>query len=459
MATKTAQTRARTQKALTSADLTERTRQRRAVEAAIWGMPFVSVDAMRRAFFAAGARYGDFLYLSRPADWNLQITTPNSSSLYCYFNYTIKNGPVVLDFPATVGAGLFGSILDAWQTPLADVGPAGEDQGRGGRYLLLGPDFRGGPPPGYFALRSATYSGYVALRAIPATRSDEDTAKALALFKQLRIFPFSQAANSAAPRYIDIAGKLFDGIVRMDDTFFDTLARMVNEEPVQTRDLAAMGQLRSLGIEKGKEFKPDASMRAMLKKAAAEAQKTFIDATTTITPYWPESNWGSPAYAITGAQTAFTYQTADLLNVDDRGAMFFFACAAPKKLGAATLYLNGSRDHAGALLDGSKPYHLRVPHGVPASQFWAVTVYDLETAAFMRDSPKTEINSYQDLEKNADGSLEVFFSPKPPAGKESNWIYTAPGKPWIACFRFYGPEQPIHNKSWVLPDIEKLNSM
>jgi hypothetical protein len=457
MATRTTQARTQTAKAAKSADLAERTLQRRAVEAAIWGLPIVSVDAMRQAFFGAGAKYGDFVYLSKPADWKLQLTTPNSSSLYCYFNYTIKDGPVVLNFPAAVGAGLFGSILDAWQAPLADVGPAGEDQGNGGRYLLLGPDFKGAPPPGYFAVRSATYNGYGALRAIPATRSDEDTAKALALIKQLRLYSFSRAANSVAPRYIDIADKLFDGIVRMDDTFFDSLARIINEEPVQNRDLAVMGQLRSLGIAKGKEFKPDAAVRALLKNAAAEARKSFIEATTSITPYWPHLNWGLPTYTTTGAQTAFTYQTADLLNVDDRGAMFFFACAPPRKLGAATLYLNGVRDRSGALLEGGKSYQLRIPPGVPVKQFWAVTVYELETAAFIRESPKTEVNSYQDLQRNEDGSVDVFFGSKPPAGKESNWIYTESGKPWLACFRFYGPEPPIHDKSWVLPDIEKVD--
>src|SRR5215510_6614235 len=133
-------------------------------------MPIVSFDAMRQAFFSSGANYGDILYLSQPADWKLQLTTPNASSLYVYFNYNIKDGPVVLEFPAAVGAGLFGSILDAWQVPLADVGPAGEDQGKGGKYLLLGPDFKGEPPPGYFALRFATYNGYAAFRAIAKTR-------------------------------------------------------------------------------------------------------------------------------------------------------------------------------------------------------------------------------------------------------------------------------------------------
>src|SRR5215471_7149399 len=323
MATKTSQT--RTERALNSADLAERTLKRRAVEAAIWGMPIVSVEAMRRAFFSTGAKYGDIVYLSRPADWHFQLTTPNSSSLYCYLNYNIKDGPVVLEFPATVGAGLFGSILDAWQVPLADVGPAGEDQGKGGKYLLLGPDFKGEPPPGYFALRSTTYSGYAAFRAIPKTRSDEDVVKALALVKQVRLFPFSRSASSTATRYIDIAGKLFDGIVKMDDTFFDSLARTVNEEPVQARDLIAMAQLRSLGIEKGRDFNPDGSTRAVLKKAAAEAHKTFVNATASAVPYWPDSNWGLPGYAITGAQTSFTYRTSSVLDVDDRGAMFFFA--------------------------------------------------------------------------------------------------------------------------------------
>src|SRR5262245_12392428 len=181
MTTRTAQTRTRTEKTPISADSAQRALQRRAVEAAIWGMPIVSFESMRRAFSNAGAKYGDIVYLSRPADWQFQLTTPNSSSLYCYLNYHLKGGPVVLDFPAAVDAGMFGSILDAWQTPLADVGPAGEDQGRGGKYLLLDPDFKGEPPPGYFSIRSATYNGYAAFRAIPKPRSDEDTHKALAL--------------------------------------------------------------------------------------------------------------------------------------------------------------------------------------------------------------------------------------------------------------------------------------
>ena len=46
-------------------------------------------------------------------------------------------------------------------------------------------------------------------------------------------------------------------------------------------------------------------------------------------------------------------------------------------------------------------------------------------------------------QKNTDGSVDVYFGPKPPAGKESNWLYTAPGQPWFTYFRFYVPEKAV----------------
>jgi len=92
---------------------------------------------------------------------------------------------------------------------------------------------------------------------------------------------------------------------------------------------------------------------------------------------------------------------------------------------------------------------------VPAKQFWAVTVYDFETAGFVREAPRVEINSYDEkVAKNEDGSVDVFFGPSAPAGKEANTVYTARGKPWFALFRFYGPSRPVFEKTWTLPDLE-----
>ena len=46
---------------------------------------------------------------------------------------------------------------------------------------------------------------------------------------------------------------------------------MLNEEPAQNQNLRVMGMLLPLGIEKGKDFKPDVATVARLNSAAAEA--------------------------------------------------------------------------------------------------------------------------------------------------------------------------------------------
>jgi hypothetical protein len=58
------------------------------------------------------------------------------------------------------------------------------------------------------------------------------------------------------------------------------------------------------------------------------------------------------------------------------------------------------------------------------------------------------------MRRNADGSVDVYFGPKAPAGLESNWVPTAPGKPWFTLFRFYGPDKALFEKTWKLNDIE-----
>jgi len=430
--------------------------ERRAVEAAIWGMPIVSVAAMRQAYLSeTGGIYGDILYFSKPPDWRFQMTSPNASSLYVYFNFNLKEGPIVLEFPAATGARLSGTIEDAWQTPLRDVGSECEDQGLDGNYLFLPPGYNGVIPESYFAVQSPTLNGYAVFRSVPANESTGDLDKLIALMKNIRVFPFNQAAAPPERRYIDISGKLFDGIVRYDHTFYDGLARMVNEEPVQERDLVAMAELRTLGIEKGKEFKPDPAMRDILIKSISESHAMFMRNSSEGEPWWPDSQWMTPAIAALGAETEYSYRTCDGLAIDERAANFFLACAFPKKTIGSTFYIAAYRDAKGLPLQGGRTYRLRVPSSVPARHYWNVTAYDQETSAFIRDAPTLSIDSWTDVQKNADGSVDVYFGPTTPVGKESNWICTARGRPWFAAFRVYGPDQAILDKTWRLAEIEE----
>ncbi|WP_176954082.1 DUF1254 domain-containing protein [Paraburkholderia sartisoli] len=430
-----------------------------AFDAAVWGMPIVSVDAMREAYFRdAGARYNDIVYWSRPADWKNQTTTPNSTSLYVYFNYNLKDGPVVVDIPAEDGVGAFGSLLDAWQVPLADVGHDGEDHGKGGRYLLLPPGFNGQLPEGYIPVRSATNNGYALIRVTPRTRSGADLDKANAYIRALRVAAQSDATGAAGQRFIDMEGKLFDGIVRFDDTYFARLARMVSEEPSLPRDADMYGSLRALGIDAARPFAPDAATRALLRGAAAQAHDSFRRTLLAGTQsWWPGSQWGTSAPVRLGVKTHFTFEDGQHLDTGMRGAVYFLGYAPPQKFGKASFYLTSWHDGQGEPLDGSAHYRLHVPPNVPAREFWAVNVYDNDTCAFFPKAPHVGIDSLDNaLQRNADGSVDLYFGPTPPSGKASNWIYTMPGKLWFTGFRFYGPEPAVFDKSWALPDLSKM---
>jgi hypothetical protein len=92
------------------------------------------------------------------------------------------------------------------------------------------------------------------------------------------------------------------------------------------------------------------------------------------------------------------------------------------------------------------------------SQFWALTVYSQDTGALFRNSTHLTVSSLdKGIRNNVDGSVDIYIGPKAPAGQESNWIYTPAGQAWFPWFRVYGPETAIMDKSWKLPDLERIN--
>lgn len=123
--------------------------------------------------------------------------------------------------------------------------------------------------------------------------------------------------------------------------------------------------------------------------------------------------------------------------------------------GLGQQYICIQRDKSGAWLQGGNNYTLRVPPNAPVKQFWAMTVYDTETRSFIEtEAGIAGLDSKKDLVKNADGSVDLYFGPAAPKGKEKNWIPTAPGRGWFAYFRLYAPTEPYFDRTWSLPDIE-----
>jgi len=59
---------------------------------------------------------------------------------------------------------------------------------------------------------------------------------------------------------------------------------------------------------------------------------------------------------------------------------------------------------------------------------------------------------------NPDTSVDVYFGPKSPPGKESNWVQTWPGKGWSVILRLYGPEQAFFDKTWKPGEFEEVTA-
>ena len=170
-------------------DLNRRTIERRAVEAVIWGMPAVNAELMFQAMRDAKADFNQVIYWSRPVSWKNQTLTPNPDTIYLMPFYNTKDvGPMILEIPpAEEEASITGSIDDAWQTALEDVGPAGVDKGEGGKDLILPPGYTEKTPDGYIALPSDTYTGFVILRSNLKSGSDADITKAVAYGKRDKV--------------------------------------------------------------------------------------------------------------------------------------------------------------------------------------------------------------------------------------------------------------------------------
>ncbi|SDS09312.1 DUF1254 domain-containing protein [Bradyrhizobium canariense] len=443
---------------LSAQDIARRMIERHAVEAVIWGMPAVNTDLMYQAMLKLGGKPNQIVYWSGLLDWRNQTLTPNPDVIYLMAFFSTKDGPVVIEIPPAGDGVINGSIMDPWQTALEDVGPAGVDKGAGGKYLITPPGYQGAAPGGYIVLPCANYQGYALLRSILKSGGEADVKAAVAYGRRIRIYPLSQAANPPETVFVDAIGTIYDSTIPYDISFFQSLDRFVQREPWLTRDKAMIDPLKGIGIEKDKPFNPDEATKGLLNAAAGEAHAWLnLQYETMFSPYYEGRRWVFPIApeVINGLQTQFA--DPDSYPVEGRGVTYTMAFFSTKHSGVGQFYLMTIKDKDGQSFVGANTYRLTVPANAPVRQYWSATVYDRATHALIREMPRAGRSSQSSgLQANADGSVDIWFGPKAPAGKENNWAPTSANGQFEVLFRFYGPEKPVFDKTWQLPDIERI---
>lgn len=429
----------------------------RATEAFLNAMPGASIYAMREGYRKIGADAANKVIIyEQLMDSKPLYLTANTSTVYMFNFLDLKaDGPTVVEIPPAA----LGAMNDMWFRYVADVGPAGPDKGKGGKYLVLPPGYEGDVPDGYHVVKSRTYGVWIFQR---GGLKNGDPAPAVENFKaNMKVYPLAKADNPPKTEFINGSGKSYNTIHANNAQFFEEVHHLVQEEPVEAIDAETLGLLAAIGIEKGKPFKPDARMKKLLEEGVAIGNATAR--AITFHPRDPEAR----VYKDSDSAWVMAYAGKDVFflrngarNLDAR-VMFHYPYTGVSPAMAVKMPGKGS-DYAMAFLDsnkqaieGSKTYKLHLPPNVPVNNFWAVTIYDTQTRSMLQTSkPFPTLGSNDKVKANEDGSFDIYFAPNPPTGKESNWLETVPGKSWFVILRMYGPLEPWLDQTWRPSEIE-----
>ncbi|MGB3123656.1 MAG: DUF1254 domain-containing protein [Pseudomonas sp.] len=365
-----------------------------------------------------------------------------------------KTGPIVLEMPP--GA-IYGVVDNAWMQPIKEI------NGKPGKLLLVGPgqnvpkDFKGE------IIQSDTFLVLYFYRALGTGAAAQKLRTAVKAYK------LSEAKNPPKTKFMKYEPKPGDKIALntqpRDMRFWELVNAYVQKEPMADRDRFFYAWLKDLGIEKGKPFKPTASQKKILKEALdvgmAMSQAISFNKSRLMFPtslYGKDSGWED---AMAGMDPKIDLPTYS--EFDQRASYGFEATTTSAGMvsrvpGKGSAYLGSYYDADGKALMGGKNYRLRIEPNPPAANFWSVTVYDIENRLIIRNKIKRSDRSSrtEGLLTNPDGSVDLYFGPKAPKGKEVNWIQTNPGQSFFVYLRLYGPEQAYFDQSWPMNKIQKV---
>lgn len=450
----------------------------RAAQAYLWAMPLINTLGMKEGSEKVfGAGYNVLPIWKKRLDAKTLVTTPNSDVIYAMSYVDLgKDGPLVFEAPPQ----LQGILLDFWQRPIpvdggkffGDVGLFGPDGGKGGKFLLLPPGYKGDVPKGYYVYRSGTSNVFIFLRSF--YQDPKNLTPAVALIEQSKIYPLGKEDSAKPMKFPDGSGVAANMLPVSDGRAFDQLKRLVDSEGTNLAESDSLGMLAAIGIIKGQPFNPDAHTREILDQAAKTAYKMsrVIGFEDTVSGrdfrLYPDRHWlnpvadGTPANPGGPFDISWKRKDGGYLDLDTRTWFFTdYYSISPGMLsqtpGKGAKYMVGFTDSDGDPLLGEGNYRLHLPSNIPAENFWSLTLYEAENGSgYANGQPFPSLGSRDKPVQNSDGSTDLYIGPTPPEGKERNWLATVPGKGYFTILRLYSPTEAAINKSWKPDDIVKV---
>jgi hypothetical protein len=360
---------------------------------------------------------------------------------------------MVVKIPA---GGVYGVANNAWQQPIKEI-----NSGKAETLLFVGP---GQTAPADFdgeIVHSDTFKMLYFYRVLGTGPEAE------ALKKAVKAYRLKDAANPPATQYVSYDPKPGDTSIRatppVDMRFWELVNDYVQLEPLADRDRFFYAWLQDMGIEKGKPFEPTDYQKEILEEGLevglAMAQSTAFDSFFPAARYANDSGWDM---VLAGLDTSVDLETYSMFN--QRLSYTYEAATTSKGMttyveGRGSAYLGSYYDDQGDALMGANTYSLRLEPNPPAKNFWSITVYDARNRLIIRNEiRKSDLSSRTEgLQTNDDGSVDLYFGPAAPNGKESNWVQTNPGESFFMYLRLYGPLEPYRAQTWPMNKVHRIN--
>ncbi|MDH4981198.1 DUF1254 domain-containing protein [Hyphomicrobium sp. D-2] len=450
-----------------------------ATQAYLWAMPLINTLGMKFGSDAAfGTGYNVLPIWKDRLDPKTLVTTPNSDVIYAMSYVDLsETGPLVFDAPSDMQ----GILLDFWQRPIpvdggkyfGDVGFAGPDHGKGGKFLILPPGYDGDVPEGYFVYRSGTNNIFIFLRSF--FKDPKNLAPAVELIERSQIYPLNSTPAERKPmQFPNASGVPADMLPRSDFSAFEQLKWLVDREGKHLASADGLGLLANVGLIAGKPFKPDAATKSMLNAAAKTAYKTsrVIGLQDGIAgesyKVWADRQWINPVNNAKypgpekPSTLAFENKAGGFYEIEPRVWFFtnYYSISpgmVSQKAGQGAAYEIAFNDADGKPLLGKHAYKVTLPPNIPAEIFWSLTLYNAANASGLPTAERRfpSLGSRDNPKFNADGSIDLYIGPNAPEGKEDNWLPTAADKGFFAILRLYGPKESAIDYSWKPGDFER----
>ena len=430
----------------------------RASQLTLWAMPITSFYEIHKAAKANLGFSDDEVVIGTYEGYDAvyPFVTANVTTPYTSSNVDLSaTGPLVVNIPA---GGIFGVANNAWQEPIKEIG-----SGKAERLLFVGPgqdypkDFKGE------IVHSDTYIfGY--FYRVLGTGAEADKLKTA-----VTAYKLSDAANPPETKYVTFNPKPGDkvsiGTAPEGMEYWELVNAYVQKEPMADRDRFFYAWLRDLGIEKGKPFNPTPYQKEILlegvKTGMAMAQATAFNKTKAkfaSSLYGNDSGWED---AMAGMDAKIDLETYSMFN--ERTSYTFEAVTTSAGMvsrvaGKGSAYIGSYYDADGNALMGANNYSLHIEPNPPAALFWSITVYDIANRLIIKnETRRADLSSRSEkLVTNSDGSVDLYFGPKAPKGKENNWIQANKGQSFFVYLRLYGPEQAYFDQTYPMNKIEKI---